>query len=101
MLNALSRGPLKSRIGSEKMIVETVNLKDFYPQITETGADPKLELMIQEGEALRPFVLVLPGGGNGMTARGEGQNVGMEFLTIGCNAAVLHYSVKPFAYPTQ
>ena len=83
------------------MRVETVELKNFYPQIAETGASPTLELMIQEGEKLRPLVFVLPGGGYSMTARGEGQNVGMEFLPIGCNVAVLHYSVAPFTYPTQ
>lgn len=83
------------------MRVETIELKNFYPQIAETGANPTLELMIQEGEKLRPLVFILPGGGYSMTARGEGQNVGMEFLPIGCNVAVLHYSVAPFTYPTQ
>ena len=66
------------------MKIEIVHLKNYYPIIEQFGADPVLELMIQENflkSLMRPVVLILPGGGDTMTARAEGQNVGVEFLT--------------------
>ena len=76
------------------MKIEIVHLKNYYPIIEQFGADPVLELMIQENflkSLMRPVVLILTGGGYSMTARAEGQNVGVEFLTIGCNAQVVSF----------
>ena len=48
------------------MKIEIVHLKNYYPIIEQFGADPVLELMIQENflkSLMRPVVLILPGGG--------------------------------------
>lgn len=84
------------------MLYEVIHLKDIYPTIDRNGADPLLEIMVQNkirNDAPRPSVLICPGGGYGMTWDGEGEPVGYEFMTAGCNCFVLRYSVKPHTYP--
>lgn len=84
------------------MLFETIHLKDIYPILDNSGADPLLEIMVQSkirDDAPRPSVLICPGGGYEMTWIGEGEPVGYEFMTAGCNCFVLRYSVKPHIYP--
>ena len=87
------------------MIFKTIHLKELYPVIDRNGADPTLEIMVQEvhrgnseGKKM-PSVLICPGGGYGGTWPGEGQPVAFDYLAAGCNCFVLHYSVKPHVFP--
>lgn len=49
----------------------------------------------------RPAMLVLPGGGYGMTSEREGEPVALEFYNRGYNTFVLKYSVAPKRYPVS
>lgn len=59
----------------------------------------RLTLYIQEkypkvyGERKRPMVLIIPGGGYEHVSIREGEPVALNFLTAGCNSAVLWYDV--------
>lgn len=47
----------------------------------------------------RPVIVVCPGGGYEKTSDSEAEPVAMQFLAMGCHAAVLRYSVAPARYP--
>lgn len=47
----------------------------------------------------RPLVLICPGGGYAYTSAREGEALAMQFLAMGCHAAVLKYSCAPARYP--
>lgn len=47
----------------------------------------------------RPLVLLCPGGGYEMTSDREAEGMALKFMTMGCHAAVLRYSVAPARYP--
>ena len=47
----------------------------------------------------RPAVIVLPGGGYGMTYPGEGEPIALSYLARGFCAFVLDYSVYPARFP--
>ena len=47
----------------------------------------------------RPIVLLCPGGGYEMTSDREAEAMALKFMTMGCHAAVLRYSVAPARYP--
>ncbi|MCM1057626.1 MAG: alpha/beta hydrolase [Firmicutes bacterium] len=47
----------------------------------------------------RPLVLVCPGGAYAYTSEREGEALAMQFLAMGCHAAVLKYSCAPARYP--
>ncbi len=87
------------------MIFERIHLKDLYPILDRNGADPILEVMAQEiyrvnsNGKKRPSVIICPGGGYGATWPGEGQPVAFDYLSVGCNCFILHYSVKPHVFP--
>ncbi len=86
------------------MLYEIVHLKDTYGNLGENGADPTLEIMVQDDffkDTPRPAILICPGGGYCMTWGGEGQNVAFDYLAIGCNCFILRYSTSPHRYPTQ
>lgn len=48
----------------------------------------------------RPLILICPGGGYAYTSPREGEAFAMQFLAMGCHAAVLNYSCAPAVYPT-
>lgn len=54
-------------------------------------------MMVQD----RPLVLLCPGGGYEHISDRESESEALQFLAMGCHAAVLHYSVAPAKYPTQ
>ena len=90
------------------MIYEVIHLKELYPVLARNGADPTIEVMVQDtvrpeykGKFLRPSVLICPGGGYGMTWLGEGQPVAYDYMAAGCNCFVLRYSCAPHTYPQQ
>ena len=58
--------------------------------------DNSIEL---EDGRLRPLVLLCPGGGYEMTSDREAEAMALKFMTMGCHAAVLRYSVAPARYP--
>ena len=47
----------------------------------------------------RPLVLICPGGAYAYTSAREGEALAMQFLAMGCHAAVLKYSCAPARYP--
>ncbi|MCM1193946.1 MAG: alpha/beta hydrolase [Butyrivibrio sp.] len=47
----------------------------------------------------RPLVLICPGGAYAYTSEREGEALAMQFLAMGCHAAVLKYSCAPARYP--
>lgn len=47
----------------------------------------------------RPLVLICPGGAYAYTSAREGEVLAMQFLAMGCHAAVLKYSCAPARYP--
>ena len=58
--------------------------------------DNSIEL---EDGRLRPLILLCPGGGYEMTSDREAEAMALKFMTMGCHAAVLRYSVAPARYP--
>ena len=50
--------------------------------------------------ASRPLVLICPGGAYAYTSPREGEAFAMQFLAMGCHAAILKYSCAPAVYPT-
>ena len=86
------------------MKYDVIHLKDIYPVLDKNGADPTLEILVPNvvGKLKkRPSMLVCPGGGYEFTWEGEAENVAFEYLTLGFNAFVLRYSVKPHTFPQQ
>ncbi len=49
----------------------------------------------------RPLVLICPGGAYAYTSPREGEAFAMQFLAMGCHAAVLKYSCAPAEFPTS
>lgn len=47
----------------------------------------------------RPLVLICPGGAYAYTSAREGEALALQFLAMGCHAAVLYYSCAPARYP--
>lgn len=47
----------------------------------------------------RPAVIICPGGGYEHLSDREGEPVAMQFLSMGCHAFVLHYSLAPDVFP--
>lgn len=47
----------------------------------------------------RPLVLICPGGGYVYTSAREDEALALQFLAMGCHAAVLRYSCAPARYP--
>ena len=53
------------------------------------------------GGGKRPLILICPGGGYSFVAGDENQTMAFRFLPWGYHTAVLHYSVRPAAWPVQ
>lgn len=49
----------------------------------------------------RPAIIICPGGGYEYTSDREGEPVAMQFLSMGCHAFILDYSVAPDEFPRQ
>ncbi len=49
----------------------------------------------------RPAVIVVPGGGYGMTSKREGEPIANAFLAKGYQVFILHYVCAPARYPEQ
>ncbi len=79
--------------------------KTFPIQMEGSLPETKLVTYIQDyydeiGIKTRPLILICPGGGYSYTSRREAEAFAMQFLAMGCHAAVLDYSCAPAEYPT-
>lgn len=78
---------------------------EFSVQAEGSLPDAKLVTYIQEYSEsmaynIRPMVLICPGGGYGRTSDREAESMALQFMAMGCHAAVLRYSCEPATYPT-
>lgn len=53
-----------------------------------------------ESDRMRPAVIICPGGGYEHLSQREGEPVAMQYLSMGYQAIVLHYSLAPDCFPT-
>ncbi len=83
------------------MINETLNIRTKksakYAELTVYVQEPKETL----SSALKPMIIVCPGGAYAFTSDREAEMVAMQFYAAGFNAAVLRYSVAPYHFPIQ
>ena len=80
------------------------DLYEYFGISKDEGANGELASYIAEdylgNGALRPAVLIMPGGAYAYTSPREAEPIALRFLSAGFNAFVLYYTVdKPF--PTQ
>ena len=84
------------------MIYERLTAEQFAPGLGEgavlTACARPTEGFLAEEDG-RWGVIVLPGGGYGVTARSEGEPVALAFLGMGVQAFLLEYSVAPERWP--
>ncbi len=66
------------------------------PTLTTYIIDDAEMFMVRE----RPMVIICPGGGYNHLSDREGELLALQYLAMGCHAAVLRYSVSPAVYPT-
>ena len=80
-------------------------LNQIFPiQVPGSLPDTRLITYIQDHYEevkidTRPLVLICPGGAYAYTSVREGEAIAMQFLAMGCHAAVLKYSCAPARYP--
>lgn len=78
---------------------------EIFPiQVQGSLHDTRLITYIQDhyeevGIDRRPLVLICPGGAYAYTSAREGEALALQFLAMGCHAAVLKYSCAPAKYP--
>ncbi len=80
--------------------------KELPIQAAGSLPDAKLIVYIQNySESMlvqeRPMVVLCPGGGYNHLSDREAESVALQFLAMGCHAAVLKYSVALAKFPTQ
>lgn len=80
-----------------KLIEKTIQTKlttdaKFYGYILDNSKEIDINRK-------RPAILIVPGGGYGMTSDREAEPVAIRMLAAGFNAFVLRYSVAPTRYP--
>lgn len=86
-----------------------MHLKDFFPQLSENGCDPVVEMFLPYDDITemnhqnrkRPTMIVCPGGGYYGCSERESGPIAMHFLPEGYNVFVITYSVFPHHFPTQ
>lgn len=89
------------------MNLKTVDLYQYFGLEKPDFTAGTLHCYIQKTDNLndppRPRVaaLVIPGGGYGHVSDREAEPVALRFLTAGCNAFVLDYSIAPVRFPAQ
>ena len=81
-------------------------INETFPiQVEGSLPDTKLITYIQDyyeeiDIRTRPLALICPGGAYAYTSPREAEAFAMQFLAMGCHAAVLKYSCAPAVYPT-
>lgn len=71
---------------------------DYQPTLTTYFMDNDEEV---HGVRQRATILICPGGGYGHHSFREGEAVAIRMNSLGFNACVLHYSLKPNTFPCQ
>lgn len=88
------------------MRCEVLTRTQLHPLLPKTATPIRLRTYVQDRLSLlsddgrRWAVLILPGGGYGLTSPNEGERVALAFLAAGVPAFVLDYSVAPDRYPS-
>ncbi len=88
------------------MRYEVLTRTQIHPLLPETATPIRLRAYVQDrldllsDDGRRWAVLILPGGGYGLTSPNEGERVALSFLAAGIPAFVLDYSVAPVRYPS-
>lgn len=90
------------------MVYEKLHLKDCFEFLGQNGADPTLEIYVQQNmlemgreHQKRPCLVVCPGGAYRMCSAREAEPIALEFLPEGFNVFVLTYTCAPARFPTQ
>lgn len=83
-----------------------MNYKVFDMTVEGSVGEPTLTTyLIDASEGLlvneRPIIVICPGGGYNHLSVREGELLALQFMAMGCHAAVLRYSVTPAVYPAQ
>lgn len=90
------------------MKVERIYLKEHFHQLENCGDNAYVDCYLVDKvpemgnrQMQYPCVVICPGGAYcGISGR-EGEPIAMQFLTEGYCVFVVHYSVKPYAFPQQ
>jgi acetyl esterase/lipase len=87
------------------MLYEQFSREEINPNLPESQTNIRLRSYARPNRELvgdksgRWAVLILPGGGYGMTAPTEAEPVALSFLNAGIQSFVLDYSVSPDRFP--
>lgn len=84
-----------------KLYSETIKLPSSCLQ-AEAEYTAYLSEPLEDGKGgtlPRPAVIICPGGGYEHWSKREGEAVALRFLSMGCHAFVLHYSLAPVRFP--
>lgn len=90
------------------MKIETVHLKEHYPQLGADGKDPVLICYLPDNlremgweKKRHKAMVVCPGGGYSMVSQREAEPIALKLLAMDFYVFVLIYSVVPHAFPAQ
>lgn len=90
------------------MRYKIISLKDHFPALKDAHSDGSVTAYLQDNlsemgqeDALRPCLVVCPGGGYRMCSQRESEPIALHFLPEGFQVFVVNYSVAPHRYPTQ
>ncbi len=89
------------------MQLQCLNLYEYFGVTPEKNARAELTVLHYPTSCevsryrKKPAVLVIPGGGYGMTSDREAEPIAFRFLTYGFVPFILRYSCTPLHFPTQ
>ena len=90
------------------MKYEILHLKDYFPALGENGCDATVTAYLADNltemgrdHALRPCLVICPGGGYQYCSQREAEPIALHFLPEGFHVFILNYSTEPHRYPTQ
>ncbi len=90
------------------MIYEKLHLKDYFPVLSQNGADPTVEIYLpynmtemNRQNQKRPCMIICPGGGYAFCSQRESEPIALHFLPEGFNVFIITYSTNTHRFPTQ
>ena len=90
------------------MKYEILHLKEYFPALGENGCDATVTAYLADNltemgrdHALRPCLVICPGGGYQYCSQREAEPIALHFLPEGFHVFILNYSTEPHRYPTQ